>query len=122
MNRRNFLGAILAAGSAPAIVKAESLMKIFVPKQELQIVGLDIYGCATRYKRANIGCLDIDIADSYPKHFPLIRDQSHDYFPHSPLTCFVLVDHHGNKLSRHEVELISNKPFKLTDQLTIVLN
>lgn len=35
MDRRNFLGAMLAACSAPAIVRAESLMQIVVPKQEL---------------------------------------------------------------------------------------
>lgn len=32
MNRRGFLGGIIAAASAPAIVKADSLMKIIVPK------------------------------------------------------------------------------------------
>lgn len=32
MNRRGFLGAILAAGAAPAVVKASSLMPIYVPK------------------------------------------------------------------------------------------
>jgi len=31
MDRRGFLGAILAAGCAPAIVRASSLMKIVVP-------------------------------------------------------------------------------------------
>lgn len=35
MNRRNFLGAMLAAASAPAFVKAENLMKIVVLKQEI---------------------------------------------------------------------------------------
>jgi hypothetical protein len=34
-SRRGFLGAILAAAAAPAIVRAESLMKIYVPSQEL---------------------------------------------------------------------------------------
>jgi hypothetical protein len=34
MNRRGFLGAMLAAASAPAIVKAENLMKIMVPKEK----------------------------------------------------------------------------------------
>jgi hypothetical protein len=34
-SRRGFLGAILAAAAAPAIVRAESLMKIYVPPQEL---------------------------------------------------------------------------------------
>lgn len=32
MNRRGFLQGMLAAGAAPAIVKASSLMPIFVPK------------------------------------------------------------------------------------------
>lgn len=32
MERRNFLAGILAAGMAPAIVRAESLMRIVVPK------------------------------------------------------------------------------------------
>lgn len=35
MKRRGFLQAMLAAAAAPAIVKAETLMKIMVPKQEL---------------------------------------------------------------------------------------
>ena len=34
-NRRGFLGSIFAAAAAPAIVRAESLMKIYVPSQEL---------------------------------------------------------------------------------------
>ena len=35
MNRRNFLQAMLAAAAAPAICRAENLMKIYVPKQEI---------------------------------------------------------------------------------------
>lgn len=35
INRRGFLKSILALGAAPVIVKAENLMKIFVPSQEL---------------------------------------------------------------------------------------
>lgn len=35
MKRRSFLSAILAAGAAPAIVRADSLMKIIVPSQEI---------------------------------------------------------------------------------------
>jgi hypothetical protein len=31
LNRRGFLGALLAASAAPAFVKAESLMKLYVP-------------------------------------------------------------------------------------------
>ena len=34
-NRRGFFGAMLAAAAAPAIVRAESLMKIYVPPQEI---------------------------------------------------------------------------------------
>lgn len=37
VTRRNFLAGMLAAASAPAIVKAENMMKIFVPKQEIII-------------------------------------------------------------------------------------
>lgn len=33
MNRRGFLGAILAAGVAPAVVKASSLMPVLVRKE-----------------------------------------------------------------------------------------
>lgn len=35
MNRRGFLGAMLGAMAAPAIVRAESLMKIVVPRKEI---------------------------------------------------------------------------------------
>lgn len=37
MNRRNFLAAMLAACAAPAIVRADSLMRIAVPRQELTL-------------------------------------------------------------------------------------
>lgn len=37
MNRRGFLQAILVAGVAPAIVKAESLMPIFVRRGDLLV-------------------------------------------------------------------------------------
>lgn len=35
MNRRGFLGLMLAAAAAPAFVKADSLMKIVAPRQDL---------------------------------------------------------------------------------------
>lgn len=35
MNRRGFLGAMLAAAVAPAFVKAESLMPLWVPSKEI---------------------------------------------------------------------------------------
>ena len=38
MDRRGFLGVMLAAASAPAIVKAENLMKIVVPKKEIVLL------------------------------------------------------------------------------------
>lgn len=42
ISRRGFLGAILGAAAAPAIVKAESLMKIVVPKPvELVLAPVD---------------------------------------------------------------------------------
>jgi len=34
-NRRGFLGSIFAAAAAPVFVRAESLMKIYVPPQEI---------------------------------------------------------------------------------------
>ena len=42
-NRRGFLGAMFAAAAAPAIVRAESLMKIYVPSQELAYETLGPY-------------------------------------------------------------------------------
>jgi len=35
MNRRSFLKAILIASTAPAVVKADSLMNIYVPKKDI---------------------------------------------------------------------------------------
>lgn len=42
MNRRQFLQAMLAAGAAPAIVKAENLMKIWVPPAPKVVAGVDL--------------------------------------------------------------------------------
>ena len=39
-NRRGFLGAMFAAAAAPAIVRAESLMKIYVPPQVIAYEGV----------------------------------------------------------------------------------
>ena len=38
ISRRGFLTAMLAAGAAPAIVKADSLMKIVVPSKKIVLV------------------------------------------------------------------------------------
>ncbi len=61
MNRRGFLSAILAAGAAPAIVRAESLMKIFVPPERkiIQPIGIERY--------YDVGA-DFD-GDTIPLHF-----------------------------------------------------
>jgi hypothetical protein len=40
MNRRSFLGSILALGAAPAIVRADALMRV-VPRSAPIIVGCD---------------------------------------------------------------------------------
>lgn len=54
MKRRNFLAAMLGAASAPAIVKAESLMKIVVPKQEIKLLNQNgIFG-------GHIGDMDVN--------------------------------------------------------------
>ena len=47
MDRRNFLGAMLGAMAAPAIVRAESLMKIVVPKKEIILPRSFARGVAT---------------------------------------------------------------------------
>lgn len=48
MNRRGFLGAILAAGVAPAIVRSSSLMKLVVPSQEIIVPVLVPFDLITR--------------------------------------------------------------------------
>ena len=48
MDRRGFLKSMLAAAAAPAIVKAENLMKLYVPPQEIVVpepVGMTFDGC-----------------------------------------------------------------------------
>lgn len=40
-NRRGFLGSIFAAAAAPVFVRAESLMKIYVPPQEILLPALE---------------------------------------------------------------------------------
>lgn len=42
MQRRSFLGAMLAAAAAPAIVRSESLMRIYTPPQKILTLD-DIY-------------------------------------------------------------------------------
>ena len=41
MNRRSFLGSILALGAAPAIVRADALMRI-VPRETGIFLGVDV--------------------------------------------------------------------------------
>jgi hypothetical protein len=52
MQRRGFLAAMLASGMAPAIVRADSLMRLFVPSRGLilpstQILGFELVDPAT---------------------------------------------------------------------------
>jgi len=49
MDRRSFLSSVLALGAAPAIVRADSLMRI-VPR-ELTVMGID-YASGADYTRA----------------------------------------------------------------------
>jgi hypothetical protein len=53
MNRRGFLGSILAAAAAPAIIKVENAMRLWVPRQTLYIgydlsAGYDLNAIALR--------------------------------------------------------------------------
>lgn len=49
--RRGFLTGILALGAAPAIVRAESLMRLWVPPQELLVADWTL---DDRYYRGNV--------------------------------------------------------------------
>lgn len=42
MNRRGFLTGLVGVVAAPAIVRSESLMKLWVPPQEIDLVALHI--------------------------------------------------------------------------------
>lgn len=50
LTRRGFLGSMLALGAAPAVVRAESLMKLWVPPQEIVLAYTQEYDCFIRYK------------------------------------------------------------------------
>jgi hypothetical protein len=58
MRRRSFLGAILATVSAPAIVRADSLMRVYAPKAAgssafwTPVTGLQDFGYAVVYNSA----------------------------------------------------------------------
>lgn len=67
ITRRGFLTGMLALGAAPAIVRAESLMRIWVPRQELW-VGYDLSNgtdesCVVTARKHTDGA--IEIADRY---------------------------------------------------------
>lgn len=49
IGRRSFLAGILAAGAAPAIAKAESLMKIVVPRQTLYTGEIGVIDAGFRF-------------------------------------------------------------------------
>jgi hypothetical protein len=67
MNRRGFLGAMLGGMAAPAIVKAEHLMKIVAPKQEI------ILPFKLRHQNSISGAhiLDMDINSIYDQPIQL---------------------------------------------------
>lgn len=77
MNRRGFLGSMLAAASAPAIVRAENLMKIVVPPEKKIIIArgltrtiqtIDEFGWLTPVPDRdyyNIWVGDFDISSTY---------------------------------------------------------
>jgi len=65
VSRRGFLTGILALGAAPAIVRAESLMRIWVPPQEM-VIGYDLssavggdLSCVVKARRLADGTLEI---------------------------------------------------------------
>lgn len=43
MERRDFLRAMLGVAMAPAVVKAENIMKIWVPEQEIEVPVMTVY-------------------------------------------------------------------------------
>ena len=58
-NRRGFLGAMFAAAAAPAIVRAESLMKIYVPPQEILLPTSGIFNAEAKY---------VDLSENYGRN------------------------------------------------------
>ncbi len=60
MQKRGFLKLILASAAAPAIIKADSLMKIWVPPQKIQVVGG--YMTATMVARQSLEMLAKNMA------------------------------------------------------------
>lgn len=58
-NRRGFLWAMFAAAAAPAIVRAESLMKIYVPPQEILLPTSGIFNAEAKY---------VDLSENYGRN------------------------------------------------------
>lgn len=66
VTRRGFLTGMLALGAAPAIVRAESLMRLWVPPQRNVLVGYDLsqtvggdLSCVVTARRLDVGTLEI---------------------------------------------------------------
>lgn len=80
MKRRNFLATMLAPASAPAIVRAESLMKIVVPPKDIftfTVGGFTQHNGRVSDIRLHIA--DLDITELYPREvlvydFKIIED------------------------------------------------
>ena len=60
MDRRGFLWSILALGAAPAIVRADSLMRIIVPSQEI-VLPLTFAEIVQKTLKEKIAQLEADI-------------------------------------------------------------
>lgn len=60
ITRRNFLAGILAFGAAPAVCRAENLMKIFVPSQEIIRPPAKVIHGASLYITRGIGPITQD--------------------------------------------------------------
>ena len=58
-NRRGFLGSIFAAAAAPVFVRAESLMKIYVPPQEILLPTSGIFNAEAKY---------VDLSENYGRN------------------------------------------------------
>ena len=77
MNRRNFLKGMIAVGMAPAIVKADNLMKLYVPPEKKVVISEDFY-----IKQAHPGIMQLEIVDISRGYRPptiITVSPSHDF-------------------------------------------
>jgi hypothetical protein len=120
MKRRGFLGVMLGAMAAPAVVKAEHLMKIVVPKQEIILFGrptptqfggelskvyLDKLHRNARYG-AHIG--DMDINCMYDRVIPLYDKETLERVARN---IKMLHDHHPTGYDYYEIMRVAGHTF-----------